>query len=148
MHEFHQSPAMRQRGWFWFFRSNWGSEWASLLSVCRPVDPDCCTLFCGFMSEVIWAAALPWPPHLRLAERRSASLHLAQRFSDLISGRRAKGWRPWPDPPENGVCAKRFYSESGEKGATTGSAALLPDSAMTTQQAPALLILLCVMKSV
>lgn len=77
-------PRMQQ--WGSFFRSNWAFDWASRLSVCRPVDPDCCTLFCGFMSEVIWAGALPWPPHLHLAERRSGSLHLAQRFSDLISG--------------------------------------------------------------
>lgn len=65
-------------------------------------------------------------PHLRLAERRSGSLHLGRRFSNLISGRRAKGWRPRPDPPQNGVCVKRFYSDSGKKGATPGSPAPLP----------------------
>lgn len=96
--------------------SSWGSVWASFFSLCRPAHPACCTLFCGSMSEAIWAAALLWPPHLRLAEWRSGSRHLAQRVSELISGGRAKGWRPWPDPPEKGVCAKRFYSEWGKRG--------------------------------
>lgn len=92
------------------------------------------TLFCGFMSEVIWAAVDPPtpPPH------RSAFLHLARRSSELISGGRAKGWRPWPDPPEDGVCAKRFYSGWGDRGETAGPAALRPRSTVATQQAPAL----------
>lgn len=65
------------------------------------------------MSEVIRAAVPPWPPprpppRLRSSERGSGSLHLAQRFSNLISSRRAKGWRPRPDLPGNGVCVKRF----------------------------------------
>lgn len=141
MDEFHQNSAIRQHGWFWGF---------FLGQTEVPTEPHFSPSRSRLLHFVLWvyvrsdlsrSTAVP-TPHLRLTERRSGSLHLAQRFSDLISGGRAKGWGPWPDPPENGVCAKRFYSESGEKGATTGSAALLPDSAMTTQQAPV------VMKSV
>lgn len=49
-------------------------------------------------------------------EWRSGSLHLAPRFWNLISGRRVKGWRPWPDPAENGACVKRFTPWAGEEG--------------------------------
>lgn len=65
----------------------------------------------------------PWPPlpaspppRLLSSERGSGSLHLAQRFSNLISSRRAKGWRPRPDPPGNGVCVKRFLWGGGGGG--------------------------------
>lgn len=53
------------------------------------------------------------PPRLRSSERGSGSLHLTQRFSNLISSRRAKGWRPRPDLPGNGVCVKRFLWRGG-----------------------------------
>lgn len=90
-------------------------------SVWCPGDPDSCTLFCGFTSEVIRAAVPPCPPLpparpppcLPSSERGSGSLHLAQRFSNLISSRRAKGWRPRPDLPGNGVCVKRFLQRGG-----------------------------------
>lgn len=53
------------------------------------------------------------PPRLRSSERGSGSLHLTQRFSNLISSRCAKGWRPRPDLPGNGVCVKRFLWGGG-----------------------------------
>lgn len=54
-------------------------------------------------------------------EPRSDSLHLALRFWNLINGRRVKGWRPRPDPAENGACVKRFTPWAGEEGETRGS---------------------------
>lgn len=47
-------------------------------------------------------------PQLRFLTVGQAPFTLLREFWNLISSRRVKGWRPRPDPLENGVCVKRF----------------------------------------
>lgn len=55
-------------------------------------------------------------PQLGFSGGGQAPLHLAQRFWNLISGRRVKGWRPRPDPAEKGACVKSFTPWAGKEG--------------------------------
>lgn len=89
-----------------FFRSNWSLWAASLLSVYPQSQSTahCSVVLCQKWFEQQCRRLST----VQFLEWRSDSLHLALGFWNLISGRRVKGWRPRPDPAENGACVKRF----------------------------------------